>query len=664
MAEREVDRAQQPSADDRLGSWKAIAAYLKRDITTVQRWERREGMPVHRHLHDKRGSVYAYRSELDRWLTDRRLTPDTAPARRAPRPLLLAGVVVAVLVLGAVGWLTRKPPGPVNPLEGARITPLTDFDGVETAAAVSRDGEFVAFLSDRSGTMDAWITRVGTGEFHNLTRGAAPELLNPEVRSVAFTPDGALVTVWSRNAGEDRAVNVLAAPVMGGPLREYRPGAVEMDWSSEGRRVVFHTADPGDPTFVVEGGDGTPRQILVGAKGVHNHFPTWAPDDAHIYLVRGTPPDEMDLWRVTPEGERLERLTFHNSRVLYPTFIDRRTLLYLATTDDGSGPWLYTWDVERRDSRRISFGVEQYTSLSVSADRSRLVATIEHAKASLWRVPILDRAAQEADASRLDIPTVGAFSPRLAAGSMLYVSARNDGHALWRLEQGVATELWHAPQTRVVGGPAVSPDGDRVAFTAENEAGTRVHVIDSKGQAVRTLDVGRDVRGAPAWSPDADSITVALQTGAEPRVHAIALDGKSTEPLVDAYSVNPLWSTDGQLLVYADADTGPEFQLKAVRAGGGQAGIPDVRLPRGSRRAAFVPGRRALIVLRGEMRHTNFWQIDLDTGEQRQLTDFGPEFTIRDFDVSADGREIVFDRRREDSDLALIELPQSRRAAP
>src|SRR3979490_1752879 len=48
----------------RLDSWKKIAVYLKRDITTVQRWEKREAMPVHRHLHDRMGSVYASRTEL------------------------------------------------------------------------------------------------------------------------------------------------------------------------------------------------------------------------------------------------------------------------------------------------------------------------------------------------------------------------------------------------------------------------------------------------------------------------------------------------------------------------------------------------------------------------------------------------------------------------
>ena len=59
---------------DRLDSWKEIAAYMRRDVKTVQRWEKREGMPVHRHLHDKMGSVYAFRTELDGWAQNRRLT--------------------------------------------------------------------------------------------------------------------------------------------------------------------------------------------------------------------------------------------------------------------------------------------------------------------------------------------------------------------------------------------------------------------------------------------------------------------------------------------------------------------------------------------------------------------------------------------------------------
>ena len=63
---------------DRLDSWKEIAGYLKRDVTTVQRWEKREGMPVHRHQHDRMGSVYAFRQELDAWSEQRRASADEA----------------------------------------------------------------------------------------------------------------------------------------------------------------------------------------------------------------------------------------------------------------------------------------------------------------------------------------------------------------------------------------------------------------------------------------------------------------------------------------------------------------------------------------------------------------------------------------------------------
>src|SRR6202040_4343146 len=76
-------RSERPP-EDRLDSWKEIASYLKRDVTTVQRWEKREGMPVHRHLHDRMGSVYAFRAELEAWAASRQLKSSTGGAPVAP----------------------------------------------------------------------------------------------------------------------------------------------------------------------------------------------------------------------------------------------------------------------------------------------------------------------------------------------------------------------------------------------------------------------------------------------------------------------------------------------------------------------------------------------------------------------------------------------------
>lgn len=66
----------EPGSSERLESWKEIAVFLRRDIRTVQRWEKTEGMPVHRHQHDKLGSVYAFKSELADWQRQRSASPD------------------------------------------------------------------------------------------------------------------------------------------------------------------------------------------------------------------------------------------------------------------------------------------------------------------------------------------------------------------------------------------------------------------------------------------------------------------------------------------------------------------------------------------------------------------------------------------------------------
>jgi len=70
---------------DRLDSWKEIAVYLGREVRTAQRWEKREGLPVHRHIHAKASSVYAFKHEIDAWLHSRRgAASEPAPKEEYP----------------------------------------------------------------------------------------------------------------------------------------------------------------------------------------------------------------------------------------------------------------------------------------------------------------------------------------------------------------------------------------------------------------------------------------------------------------------------------------------------------------------------------------------------------------------------------------------------
>jgi Tol biopolymer transport system component len=668
--------------DDRLDSWKKIASYVKRDVRTVQRWERRESMPVHRHLHDKQGSVFAFRSELDTWWESRRTllaqegadeseqpthilqTPEAASretkARLHPSRLIWLAVAATVILLaGALAWIAKDSDYFWrSPLANAKFTRL-DFAGTEQAAAISRDGKFLAFLADRDGQSDAWISEVGSGAFRNITQGALRELaiVNPALRALSFSADSSLVSIWTRRADGTQAgdVNILAVPTTGGPLRPYLKEASEFDWSHDGTKLVYHTTAPGDPLFVRESGKPGERRIYVAPAGVHCHFPLWSADDAFVYFVRGVPPDDWDIWRIKSSGTGLERITIHNARLTYPVMLDRRTLLYLATDSDGSGPWMYAVDVEQRHPHRISSGLEGYSSLAGSADGARLVATIANPRTSVWRTSLNKDSTPATPTSNPSLVLTNGVAPRLGADFLLYVAWRGDRQGIWSVAHGAAREIWSSVHLRIVGEPSIAPDGRRVAFSVEDSGRTLLYVMDINGSQVRILADSLALRGNPAWAPDGQSIVSAVIRDGEPRLTRIFLNGDAPLPLVSEYSIDPVSSPDGRFIIYSGADVGTTFPLRAAAADGRPYPLPSVMLTRGARRVVFFRDSQTLVILGGEIVHKNFSLLDLRTGTQRIIAELPLDFVTRDFDIAADGSEIVFDRMQVNSDLALID---------
>jgi Tol biopolymer transport system component len=663
---------------DRLDSWKEIAVYLNRDVTTVQRWEKREGMPVHRHVHDKMGSVYASRAELDAWALGRNLragnengsgvaaanssVPAVEPVIEQPRAgfvwLLMVAVGVA-LAVGAVLWFRGTEYFWRNPIADARVQAVTDFGGVEQAAAVSRDGNLVAFLSDRDGQTDVWIKQIGSGQLRNLTNGSVNGLGNPSIRSLGFSPDGSFVTYWDRR--QDGDISVWAVPTLGGEPKTYLEGVAEYDWSRDGSRLAYHTPGPGDPLFVSDGSVRSgARPIFTAAAGLHSHFPLWSPDANYIYFVQGLLPDRLDIWRIPSGGGPPERITSHNGRVTYPVFLDRRTLMYLASDPDGSGPWLYSVDVERRIPHRLTFGLDRYTSLAASADGRKLVVTLASPKRTLWRLRIPDSPAEPSAAVPISLTTSVGFAPRLGPGYLLYVSATGAGESIWKLVDGAGTgrgtELWSSQGARVIGGPAISPDGQRVAFSVRQGSQTLLYVMQADGTNARVVTDTLALQGSPAWEPDGRSITSAADDHGVTHLFRVPLDGQPPAAFVQEYSFEPAWAPDGSFVAYSGPDIGTTFSVKAVTAKGEAHPLPGLTLTRGARHLALLPGGLSVVLMRGEIQHKNLWLVDLQTGAERQLTNLPPDFDLRDFDISPDGREVVLEREQERSDVMLLDL--------
>jgi Tol biopolymer transport system component len=577
------------------------------------------------------------------------------PLRRWPAALGVTAAVMSALVVLAT-WFAgvRSASSIENRFATASYTSVTEWDGVELDAAISADGQFAAFVADASGAFQIWLTQLGTGTFRNLTPDHVDER-NRLNRPVGFSVDGS--NVWISGSPAGRRLRTM--PFTGGPLREFlEERAINVAWSADNTRVVYLRADTdGDPLFVGDRSGGDARQVLQGKEGEHNHFPTWSTDGHWIYYVHFT--DEAmsaDLWRVASSGGAPERLTEQYKDVRYPTPIDTRTVLYVARDDNGGGPWLWALDVDTKTRTRVSVGPERYLSVAASVDARRLVATIGRSTASLWSVPISDRVADERDVTRYAASPARAFAPRFGSAGLFYLSSSGSGDGLWRTQGESNVEIWKASDG-VLSDPAAIAANGRMAITVRSEGRAHLVLVSSDGAVRRSVADAVDVRGTASWSPDADWIVTAGRDSEGPGLFKIPADGGRPVRLANGQALDPVWSPDGSLIVYAGPLSKATAPLLAVRPDGRAITLPPIRTSaQGGGCVRFLPDGTGVVYSLGPVGKQGLWLLDLATNETRQIARLPADATTSSFDVTPDGKRIVFDRRRELSDIVLIDL--------
>ncbi len=177
--------APQDAANRQLTSWKEIAAYLQRDVRTVQRWEKNEGLPVHRLMHDVRASVYVTTDELDEWVARRAVTREpkepftgvSEPVRKRHWLWAAAGITAMALASAAL-W---KSPAD-NSVRIQQLLMRPDIDG---AGALSWDGRFLPY---RNNNAELMLYRIDTGQSQRVL--SQPENVRRNFLNFIASPDG------------------------------------------------------------------------------------------------------------------------------------------------------------------------------------------------------------------------------------------------------------------------------------------------------------------------------------------------------------------------------------------------------------------------------------------------------------------------------------------
>jgi len=344
-------------------------------------------------------------------------------------------------------------------------------------------------------------------------------------------------------------------------------------------------------------------------------------------------------------------MTTANTDITSIATLDARTVLYVGRSENREGPWIWSLDTITKTRRRVSSGVERYSSVAASHDGRRIVATLDNTTTRLWSVP-LDRVSGERDAARYQPSTPDAFAPRFGGDALFYLSSTATGVGLFRSQAGIAAEIWKGSDGALSEAPAISRDGRHVALIVRRDGKQHLSIMLADGTDRRALAPAIDTQGTADWSPDGSWIVVGGNDRGGPGLFKIPVAGGDPIRLWSGNATNPVWSSDDRLIVFGGPLVAGRVPLQAMRPDGTAVALPALMAHPGGYR--FMPDGKRLVYLPG-VRIRTFWMLDFRTGSNREITQLANSGRLRTFDVTPDGKQLVFDRAQPKGDIVLIE---------
>ena len=311
-------------------------------------------------------------------------------------------------------------------------------------------------------------------------------------------------------------------------------------------------------------------------------------------------------------------------------------------------------------------GLEQYTSIAASADGRRLVASVAKPRAELLTVPIMREGSPPlTTCNRTGVPGVRALAPRLRGQALFYLSGQGRGDGLWRLQDKQATEIWRGSRGALLEAASISPDGLLVAVVLR-QGGKRTLTLERvDGSQPRAIGESIDVAGTSDWSPNGQWVVVGGEDRKVKGLFKMSVDGGESVRLTTGPASDPVWSPTEDLIVYAGANVGGQAPLLAVGPDGTPVELPPVQTVASSisGRLRFLPDGRGVVFVKAKVGVVvrGFWLLDRADRTTRPLAELTwttSQGEIRTFDITPDGKHIVFNRSSDNSDIVLIDLPK------
>ena len=565
MGEPDPPNTAANAAPDRLDSWKEIAAFFGRGVTTVQRWEEDEELPVHRHGHAKRGTVYAFKAELARWQAGRSLTPTpaetvaevTADSSEAPPPTatphllpqlpdvehvtpghargILPWYALSPKVLGVLAALAIGGLG-IRAMTSTRATivpdssvsrPLANDDAYEAYPTLSPDGTLVAYRWSRAEAPGLYIKRTSGGASWALEVDGSPT----DVRRDSFpkwSPDGHSIAFLRERGSSVWDVRVVSSS--GGTSRrvtQITSGSVS--WMPDNATLaVSDRAASGEPysVYLVSIADGRRlRRITSPPLGTLGDWHcSISPDGTQLAVARFRSGYEADIYLTTlTDGESgLKRITHDSVGLGHLEWTpDGRSLVFASQRAERAAVWEIATNPAPGELPRLVAGAEggaQHPTLArtFEGDGLKLAFQYERSTVAIWR---------------WDLGATPQPAPRAIA----------------------RTEISSDRQ------PSWSPDGTRMAFSSARSGELELWMSNADGGSAHqvTLHSGLGVL-QPRWSPQGGWILFTATRGGQQDIYKVREDGTDVTRVTydPADERNGTWSRDGHWIYFRSSRQG------------------------------------------------------------------------------------------------------------
>ncbi len=597
--------------------------------------------------------------------------PLVAPVS-ATRTRWVPFALVALVALG-LGYLLRTLWTPTSPpAQSAAVDRLTDFVGLEEAAALSPDGKSVAFTSYVGDKRQIWVRLIAGGPALQLTRDGVDH------QAPRWAPDGASLLYYSPPVEGEPQGTVWEIPALGGSPRRLASSIGGADVSHDGKRVAFFRFEKDQIQLVVSSRDSAaPRVIATLPLGSYYLSPRWSPDDKWI-AYQGGYIFTHDIFAVSAEGgeprpiTREGRLlsgfcwTVDGSAIVYSS-ARGSTVLYLPTFN------LWTASLDGKGFRQLTFGEASYVEPDLDA-KGLLVASRIQRSLNIWKVPVDGTAVENTrravqithQTGQVQTPSVGASDREV-----VYLSDSGGHGNLWIIDTqtGATRQITYEQDPNVgLGVPVWSPDGRQIAFFATHPA-TRVGgnwLVNPDGGSLRQLVPDG---GWASWSRDGRWLyyneSAAGITGSLGPLKKIRPEGGPSITIREDKGNRSAISPDGSTLYFVverpTVSGGSDYEIRAASPENGPsrilARIPAHRIPWWLLvHPVISPDGKWLAMPLSDGVVTNIWALPTSGGSLRQLTDFGqrPTYIARRISWSVDGKAIFAALGEGDADVVLL----------